>query len=95
MNLRVPQVVLQKQEQQMVRWEAVSVRARLHAQIEPIQVARRQESSASGHYQPEIILLWGALVFDLPVVVPASGRDGKRERMGDSSHNNLPLGTGI
>ena len=46
------------------------VRSRLHAQIEPIQVALLSTRDHPAVY---------SLVFDLAVVVPASGRDGKRE----------------
>jgi len=40
------------------------------------------------HYQPEIILLC-TLVFSLAIVIPTSGRNGERTRMGYSSLNDF------
>jgi len=63
----------------------VSVHSRLHAQIESVQVA----TLPAGNY-----LAMRTLVFSLAIVIPTSGRNGERTRMGYSL-NDFSVGAAI
>jgi len=82
---RAPRVVLQKLERQMIRWELVSV----HSSPCPNRIR------SSGDITSRNYLAMRTLVFSLAVVIPTSGRNGERTRMGYSSLNDFSVGAAI